>query len=78
MERQLRADLVRKDVYDAHRAADRDLIHEVRDDIAAIRSDVAEIKANDRKRIGVLVASLVIPLAVSLILLWVTVEVVNR
>lgn len=88
LEQNLRAELVRKDVYAENRAADerlrvserdalKDVLHEIRDDVSDVRNDIAEIKANDRRRVGVLVASLVIPLITSLIVLWVSVQVIR-
>ena len=72
--------------YERDRAADerlrreqRDALNEklkdIRDDIATVGTAVAEIKSNDRRRLGVLVASMLLPLASSLIVLFVTLQV---
>jgi hypothetical protein len=80
---------VRMGMYERDRAADEKLalqrersldntLNEIRKDISDVAVGVAEIKANDRKRLAVLIASLLIPLTSSLILLFVTVQVYGR
>jgi len=64
----LRDELVRKDVYDAQRQADQK-------DVAEVTKDVAEIKESMRWRDRVLVASLLLPLITSFILLYVSQQV---
>lgn len=61
---QLRDDLVRKDVYTAERAADRA-------EVQGLREDVAEIKGTMRWLSRTLVASLLIPLVTSAIVIYV-------
>lgn len=72
--------------YERDRAADERLalqreraldynLTEIRKDIGDVAASVEKINANDKRRIGVLVASLLIPLFTSLILLWVTVQI---
>jgi hypothetical protein len=76
-------------IYERDRAADErlraqqrealnDVLREIRDDVGDVRPSVAEIKANDKRRIGVLIASLLIPLGTSLIMLFVTLQVTSR
>lgn len=67
---QLRSDVVRKDVYDAQRLADQ---HEVRDVIG----DVAEMRANSKWLFRTFIVALVIPLANSIALIWITQQVVK-
>jgi hypothetical protein len=64
----LRDELVRKDVYTAQREADQK-------DVAEVTKDVAEIKESMRWRDRVLVASLLLPLVTSFILLYVSQQV---
>lgn len=61
---QLRDDLVRKDVYTAERTADRA-------EVQGLREDVAEIKGTMRWLSRTLVASLLIPLLTSAIVIYV-------
>lgn len=67
---QLRHDLVRKDVYDAQRAADRDRVEEVRHDI----NDLQEWRKWLSR--GVF-AALVISIVPSLVMLYITQQVVG-
>ncbi len=61
---QLRNDLVRKDVYMAERETDRA-------EVASLRSDVAEVKGTMSWLSRTLVASLLIPLVTSAIVIYV-------
>lgn len=80
---------VRMSMYERDRVADERLalerqrsmnntLAEIRADIGAVASSVAKIEGNDRRRVGLLIASLVAPLVTSLIILWVTVQVYPR
>lgn len=60
---QLRNDLVRKDVYDAERNADRA-------EVATVAADVAEIKGTLSWLSRTLVASLVIPVLTSAVVVY--------
>ncbi len=60
------------------REALRDLISDIRDDINEVRTAVDGIKANDKRRLGVMVTALLIPLGTSLIMLFVTLQVTSR
>lgn len=59
------------------RALDLTLI-EIRRDINDVAGAVEKINARDGKRLGVLIASLLIPLGTSLIMLFVTLQVTGR
>lgn len=71
----LRLELVRKDVYEAHRAADKDDVADLRRDLDKTngRMDAAEADARALRRLAL--TSFVMPLFVALILLYVTTQV---
>lgn len=72
--------------YERDRAADERLalqreraldstLSEIRKDIAEVAGGVEKINSKDKTRLGVLIASMLIPLASSLILLFVTLQI---
>ena len=71
----LRLELVRKDVYEAHRAADKDDVADVRRSVDKIvqRLDTAETEARTNRRL--MISAFVMPLVVQLLMLYVITQV---